>query len=159
MDAAMKEQVSPALGAIPSGCCIATAGDAKSGRSLLASWVQQCSFDPPMVTLCVKNGRPIEAVIDKSGHFVVNVIGENAQPMLDHFGKGFGPGEPAFEGVNTKADAAGVILNDCLGWLACKVACKHAAGDHAVYVGQVLRGGTRGSGKPHVHIRRNGFNY
>ena len=99
MDSIQKKQLGSALGSVPSGCFIMTSGDEKTGTGLLASWVQQCSFDPPMVTVCVKEGRPIEAAVMESGRFVLNIIGDSPGEMFGHFGKGFGPGESAFEEI------------------------------------------------------------
>ena len=53
-----------ALGRIASGLFIVTAqrGDAETG--MLASWVQQCSFDPPQISMCLRQGRDINAWLE-----------------------------------------------------------------------------------------------
>ena len=108
---ALKDKLAPLLGRIPSGVFILVAGnDTGQQTGMLASWVQQAAFNPPSISVGVKKGRPIENLIDASGHFLVNLIGENSGPMFKHFGKGFEPGEPAFDGVACRANDAGCVL-------------------------------------------------
>jgi len=39
-----------ALGKVPSGLFVLTAKQGDAETAMLASWVQQCSFDPPQLT-------------------------------------------------------------------------------------------------------------
>ena len=51
-------------------------------------------------------------------------------------------------------------LSEALAFLACKVTGSVAAGDHIVYVAEVIDGVLQDdSGTPMVRIRRNGFGY
>ena len=51
-DSDPSKRLAAALGRVPSGLYILTArhGDAETG--MLVSWVQQCSFAPPLVSAC-----------------------------------------------------------------------------------------------------------
>lgn len=155
-----RSSVSQALAAIASGCSVLTAGQGESSTGMLASWIQQCGFDPPAVTVAVKKGRPIESVIRRTGRFVLNLLGESDTAlMLRHFGPGFEPGQPAFEGLVTEQTGCGVILTDTLGYLSCELAGDMDAGDHVVLIGRVVDGRRRKDGKPYVHLRKNGLSY
>ena len=78
-------------------------------------------------------------------------------------GRGFEPGTPAFEGLNTTQAANGITaLADALGWLEGTVTSQADAGDHLVYVVEITaasRGADLETEKPWVHIRKNGFGY
>src|SRR5437773_3544918 len=124
------EMIAAALGRIPSGCAILTAKAGGRRTGMLASWMQQAAFEPPMISVAVHAGRPIEALIDESGQFVANVLSDNPGPMFKQFGKGFAPDEDAFVGLATQDHDAGIIIPDQIAWLACKVRGKHPAGDH-----------------------------
>src|SRR5437764_15100076 len=93
-----QKQLGAALGRIPSGLFVLTArrGDAETG--MLASWVQQCSFDPPQVSVALGRGRDLAAWLTDGAPFTLNVLGDGQRKLLSHFGKGFALGEPAFEG-------------------------------------------------------------
>src|SRR6516165_8796718 len=88
-----------ALGRIPSGLFIVTAGRDGCETGMLASWVQQCSFAPPMLSLAVKQGRYLAGWLTEGTAFTVNILERDQSDMIAHFGRGFFLGEPAFEGV------------------------------------------------------------
>lgn len=154
-----KKQIARALGQVPSGCFVLTASHGPKATGILASWVQQASFAPPMVTAAVKQGRPIQELIEASGHFVLNHISENPLAMFRHFGRGFRLDEPAFDGLSTQTDPAGVIIGDCLGHLGCRVVKSFDAGDHRIYLGEIVSASYKGDARPYVHLRSNGLQY
>jgi flavin reductase (DIM6/NTAB) family NADH-FMN oxidoreductase RutF len=155
-----KEQIGIVLGRVPSGCGILTATTGGRSTGILASWFQQASFEPPMVTVGVRKGRPIEGLIDPSGQFVLNVLGDaEAQEMFKHFAKGFELDELAFEGLATSTVPSGVVVKSCLGWLACKVVRKIDAGDHNIYLGEIIDASSLKDGEAYVHLRRTGLSY
>jgi flavin reductase (DIM6/NTAB) family NADH-FMN oxidoreductase RutF len=149
-----------ALGRIPSGLFILTArqGDAETG--MLASWVQQCSFEPPQLTAALGGGRDVLAWLVPGAAFTVNILEEDQTEMLVHFGKGFALAEPAFDGLEVeRPDGAAPVLADALAYLDCRVVARYPAGDHQLIVGRVVGGRILGDGKPAVHIRKSGLRY
>jgi flavin reductase (DIM6/NTAB) family NADH-FMN oxidoreductase RutF len=154
------ESLAAALGRVPSGVFILTArrGDAETG--MLASWVQQCSFDPPQVTVAVQRGRYVHGLLTDGAAFVLNVVTAHEMGFVKHFGKGFGPGEPAFDGLAVERTAEGVpVLTGALAHLDCRVAGRCDAGDHELLIGRVVGGRVHADGKPMVHIRKSGLHY
>lgn len=152
------------LGQIPSGVFILTVGDG-DGRAtgMLASWIQQAAFEPPMVSVAVKQGRYVNDWLAESKRAVVNVVSESQKQLLGHFGRGFEPDQEAFEGVDTFTGETDVpILTDSLGFMEGEVVNCVDAGDHRIYLLQIVAGGTGrrlADEGPMVHIRKNGFNY
>ncbi len=153
------ESVDIALGRLPSGVSVATATHQGGSTGMLASWVQQVAFKPPMVCLAIKKGRPIEPIIDGSGKFVLNMIGEDSSAMFRRFSRSVAPGENAFAGLEVQQREAGVVLKECIGHLACTVTAKHDAGDHNVYLAEVTAGCADPQAKPYVHLRNTGRSY
>ncbi len=152
--------VAAALGRVPSGLFVLTVRHGGADTGMLASWVQQCSFDPPQVTVAVRKGRDVLDALAAGAGFVVNVVPEGGKALVAHFGKGFGPGEPAFDGVEVRRDGdfPPVVLA-AHAYLACRVVGRHDAGDHVLVVGRVEGGGVLHDGKPTVHVRKNGLRY
>ncbi len=161
MDDAKRTAVGEAIGKIVSGVSILTAGEGDAGTGVLVSWVQQVSFDPPMVMVAVKKGRPIEKLIEASGKFAVSVLAEDDNDLMRHFSRGYEPGQDAFDGVATTVRATGTpVLGDALAFMDCELSTTCQAGDHNLYIGQVVDGAMLGSaGRPMVHIRKTGFSY
>ena len=159
-----EQTLGPVLGKIPSGIFILTAGDGQEKTTgMLASWVMQASFQPPMVTVAVNQSRYLNDWLKDSPEMVLNLVGEDQTEFLKKYGRGFEPDEPAFEGMETHMTDSGIpILTTAIGYLQGKVVDSVRAGDHNIYVVEITGGALSESNElvgPMVHIRKNGFNY
>ena len=148
-----------ALGRIPSGLFIVTAGRGEQETGMLASWVQQCSFEPPQLTLAVRRGRDFSDILTTGAPFTVNILTEDQTDMIAQFGRGFGPGESPFDGVEIDRRGAPPVLTEALGYLECRVAGRMEAGDHDLILGTVIAGALLHEDAPMVHIRKSGAHY
>src|SRR6266545_4365293 len=83
------ESLAAALGRIPSGLFVLTLRHGENETGMLASWVQQCSFDPPQVSVGVNKQRDVLEWLLDGAPFVLNVIPEGGEALVAHFGKGF----------------------------------------------------------------------
>ncbi|HEY2880965.1 MAG TPA: flavin reductase family protein [Pirellulales bacterium] len=153
--------VATMLGRIPSGLFILTCAHEGQETGMLASWVMQAGFEPPSVTVAVKQGRYVADWLAAGKAFVLNTIGEEHKSLISHFGRGFEPGEPAFTGLNITRTAAGLpALADALGHLECRPIGQTKSGDHIIFLAEVLAGSVSSvDGKPYVHLRKNGLKY
>lgn len=151
----------PVLGRVPSGIFILSIGTGTRSTGMLASWVMQAGFEPPMVSVAVKLGRYVCDWMTAGEPFVLNLVGESQKQFLKHFGKGFQPGEPAFEGLAITHCARGVpILKEAIGHLECEPTTHVDTADHRIFLAKVVRGKmVDGEGKPMVHIRNSGARY
>ena len=155
----VSRDLAAALGRVPSGLFVLTARQGGAETGMLASWVQQCSFDPPLLTVAVKRGRDLAPWIEANS-FVLNILDESQTDMVIHFGRGFEIGEPAFTGLEVDRTAARApVLQEALAFLECQTLARHLAGDHDLFVCQVVAGRMLGEGKPMVHIRKSGAHY
>src|SRR3954469_16388671 len=93
-----------ALGRVPSGLYILTVRHDGQATGILASWVQQAGFDPPMVTVAVNRDRYVGDWIAHSGRFALNQIATGSKALIRHFGRGYAAEAPAFEGLGLRAD-------------------------------------------------------
>lgn len=153
--------IGAALGRIPGGLFILTARHEDRRTGLLASWVQQCCFEPPMVSVAVAKGRAIMPLISESRQFGLCQLGEDERIIQRKFRT---PGDPqedpflGFELINPAATHL-PILKGSLAYLECEVACHmDVDGDHDLFVGRVVAGRYL-KGQPVVHLREDGFSY
>lgn len=151
-----------ALGAIPSGLFILTVRDGHRSTGMLASWVMQAGFDPPMVTVALADGRFVGDWVARSGRFALNQLAEGDKSLIRHFGRGFNPEDAAFEGLEMGPTAGGgPTLAAALSYLDLEVRGEVGGGDHRVFLAEVIAGANlaEGDAAPTVHLRRNGRRY
>ena len=158
---AIRNTIGKALGRIPSGVFILTAKHDDEVTAMLASWVQQTSFQPPTVTIAVSKDRPIVGLIRSSGRYAISVIPESDTTLAKRYARGVKPGEDAFANIATQQTPAGVpILADSLAWLECRLLNVFEFGaDHDLYVAEVIAGQLLKDGAAFTHQRGNGFHY
>jgi flavin reductase (DIM6/NTAB) family NADH-FMN oxidoreductase RutF len=155
-----EKQLAAALGRIPSGVFIVTARRDGQETGMLASWIQQCSFVPPMLSLVLKQGRFLADWLADGAAFTVNILERDQTDMIAHFGRGFAPDEPAFTGLDVqRAGEGGPILSEALAYLECRVVCVCPTGDHQLLVARIESGRMLNDGQPLVHVRKNGLHY
>lgn len=149
-----------ALGRVPSGLFILTARKEFQQTGMLASWVQQCSFEPPLISVALGRSREMASWLVVGTNFTINILDDTQTDMLVHFGKGFKPGEAAFAGLPTdELPHSGPVLTDALAFLECRVVARYPAGDHDLVVAQPIHGGLLSEGHPMVHTRKTGSHY
>ena len=154
------QALAAALGRVPSGLFVLTVRQSDQETGMLASWVQQCSFDPPRISVAVQRGRFVHGLLADGAAFAVNILASGQTDLLKHFGKGFGPDEPAFTGLATERTSGGVpVLTAALAHLDCRVTSRFGAGDHELVIGEVVGGRLPADGQPAVHIRKSGMRY
>ncbi len=155
-----QRQLSAALGRLPSGLFILTMRRGEQETGFLTSWVQQCSFEPPQISLAVKEGRPILAWLVPGARFMLNILDNTQTDMVAHFGRGFALEEPAFEEIEVeRQDGSAPVLAEALAYLHCRVVARYRAGDHELFVAGVFEGRVLGEGQPMVHLRKSGAHY
>ncbi len=153
-----KKEVGKALGRITSGLFVVTAKCDDREDAVLASWVNQSSFKPPTITISLAKVRPVRLLIEGSDAFILNVLGKDSRDLMKHFFKP--PAGSIFKGLNTVKGFHGIpVLKDAVSHLECKVIGSVPAGDHVVYIGEVVGGKMLKGGEPYVHVRDTGFNY
>jgi flavin reductase (DIM6/NTAB) family NADH-FMN oxidoreductase RutF len=152
-----------AVGLIPSGLFIVAVHDEKSQITdgYLASWVQQISFNPMLVSLAIKPGRPAYDLI-KAGHpFSINIVGDQDKTFLKHFWKGYDPAQNPFQEIpHHSGEFKGVILDQAKAALECVMVSSVKPGDHEIIMAEVKSSHVMNSeAKPMVHIRKSGVDY
>ncbi len=160
----LQEPIASVLGRTPSGLFILTvANHAGQETGLLASWVQQISFDPPMLTVAVNAKRYVNAWLEERPVLGLSIIAGEQKQFLKHYGAGFAPDESAFAGIPVVRSPSGLpMLAAALGWMEGAVRDKWSIGDHLLYAIEITsanRGPTFNDREPYVHIRKNGFRY
>ncbi len=164
MTTELQNQLTPILGRIPSGVFILVAGDGTGRKTgLLASWIQQASFEPPQVTVAVNKSRYLLEWLKTGSPVTLNQVQKGDSTLFRHFGKGFDPDMPAFDGIETIAGSSGLpLLKSAMSSMEGTVTSHIDAGDHRIYLitlTAAIAHRDPAEFDPYVHVRKNGFSY
>ncbi len=126
---------------------------------MLCSFVEQAGFEPPMISIALGADRPLRQVLERRELFSVNILGTEDKALLAAFAAAreedpFAPFELIENGHGLPQ------LAGALAWLACRPTGSVVAGDHVVYVAEVVEGCLhREVGEPMIRVRKNGLSY
>jgi flavin reductase (DIM6/NTAB) family NADH-FMN oxidoreductase RutF len=112
------------------------------------------SIDPPLVGIALGRHAALLELLREAGAFAVSILASGQEHLAQHFARGVPP-IAHWAGVETTRGELGApLIADALGWIECRLAYAHEAGDHTLFVGEVTRV-ERGPGREAlVHLRR-----
>jgi len=97
------------------------------------------SLDPPLTLVCVDQLSRSQHLIGESGCFAVNILSWQQQFLADRFAGRAPLVNTAFDGVPYVTGATGApILKGAAAWADCRLLQSTAAGDHVIFVGNVV---------------------
>jgi flavin reductase (DIM6/NTAB) family NADH-FMN oxidoreductase RutF len=105
------------------------------------------SLEPPLVGVAVSRQAAMHELLREAGGFALSLLAGDQADIAQHFARGVPP-FAHWHGIATRAGAEGApLIDDALGWFECRLEAEHDAGDHTLFVGEVL-GTERGRAAP-----------
>jgi flavin reductase (DIM6/NTAB) family NADH-FMN oxidoreductase RutF len=136
LDAAAKKKL---LRTIPYGLYALTCTDGSEVNVFTATWVSQCSFDPPLVMVAVRRDSYSHEIIRRGEVFALNLVGKEDQEILSRFFKTVRRVGDKLNEVPFHLGVTGSpLLDSAIGALECRVEQFHEAGDHSVVIGRIV---------------------
>lgn len=127
-------------------------------NGMTAAWVTRVSFVPPLVLISIGKTRFSHDLIKNSGVFAVNILKEGQVEIGRHFGFQSGKKVDKFAAIQYDTKVTGSpILRDTAGYLDCKVVSFFEAGDHTVFLGEVLDASMDKDAKPLIYRKEEFF--
>ncbi len=124
------------------GVFVVTTRDGDKVNGMTAAWATRASFNPPMVSISIGKPRYSHDMIMRSGVFALNILSEEQVTQGKHFGFKSGRNTDKFKDIEYTTCITGApILKGIAGYLDCKVVNSCDAGDHTIFVGEVLDAG------------------
>ena len=143
----MKAEWITAFGKMTYGIYVLTSCHQQQINGMIASWVSQVSYDPPLITAAVHTHRYSHELIEKGGSFVLHVLAKSQTNFLSRF-KGRDP-EAKFSALKWTPGQSGCpILSECLAYLECELRTHYRPGDHTLFIGEVIDAGVLAKGFP-----------
>jgi flavin reductase (DIM6/NTAB) family NADH-FMN oxidoreductase RutF len=140
------------VGSFATGVTIVTTRGEEHAYGMTANAFSSVSLDPPLVLVCVMAHSEGSEHIERNGCFAVNILHADQEPLSRYFASRDRPrGRDAFAEVPHRIAASGSpILEGAIGYLDCRLHTSHDAGDHEIFIGEVLDLGFNPDGEPLV---------
>jgi flavin reductase len=139
------------IGSFATGVTVITTRGEEHAYGMTANAFSSVSLDPPLVLVCTIARSEGSEHIRRNQVFAVNILGVDQEPLSRYFASKERPrGRDAFaEVAHTIAASGSPILDGALAYLDCRLHAEHAAGDHDIFIGEVLElGSADGTGEP-----------
>lgn len=132
------EQFRAALRHFPSGVTIVTLRNGEQIHGLTVSAFASVSPDPPLVTVIIDHRHKASTLLERPGTvFAVNFLAQDQVELSNRFA--WVKDEDRFqEGRWGKGTTGAPVLEDAVAWLDCRIHSHHRAGDHTLYIGEVM---------------------
>jgi len=132
-----QRQFRDALAQFPTGVTIVCARE-PSGRyvGFTANSFNSVSLDPPLILWTIAARSSSLAAFEAAERYAVSVLSADQVDLARRFSR---PHADRFAGVAHRlgwSDAP--LIDGCVAWLECRHHARHAAGDHIVFVGEVV---------------------
>ena len=142
-------------GQLVTGVAIVFALDEGEPFATTVGSVVAASWDPPLLAVFLAAGSRLDAALQRSGRFTVNVLGEADHALARRFAR---PdrrhGWAALGDVQLwRRDPAPPVLSRAAAWVDCAVTQAIPVGDHRCYVGEALAMDRDRSVTPLVYYR------
>jgi flavin reductase (DIM6/NTAB) family NADH-FMN oxidoreductase RutF len=120
-------------------------------HGLTASSFTSVSIQPPLILICIDYACTFLSHFRACTNFAVNVLEESQRELSVRFAQ---MPEGRFEGIHWYPGQAGApLLGGCIANIECRLSSIIEAGDHAIFLGEVIRAETR-PGRPLLYFNR-----
>ena len=102
-------------------------------------WVSQVSFEPQQVVIAVRRDQHTHELMEQGGVFSLNFLDTEQEDLARRFTQPLEPENGTVGGsAYTKGETGAPLFEDTFAHLECRVVGKMEAGDHTVYLGEVV---------------------
>ena len=137
----MEEQArSEILKTIPYGFYITgVVGSNGEANGFTTNWVSQVSFSPQQLIVAVRKDQHTHDLIEDSGVFSLNFLDTDQEDLAQKFTQPLEHGDGRVgDSPYTTGETGAPLFEEAFAHLECRVVGKLEAGDHTVYLGEVV---------------------
>ncbi len=125
------------MGCFATGITVVTARNKENEPvGITINSLTSVSLDPPLVLFCLDRKAQLYPIFRQASHFAVNILSEDHQDFSQYFAYAH---HPKPKNMWDKAQDGLPLLKGTLGWMICKMHKIHKAGDHDIFVGEVIK--------------------
>ena len=122
------------------------------------TWVSQASFEPPMISVCIKRNSASYEIVKKRREFILHLLGDNQKELASTFFK-----PTIFENEKLNGQEFSLannlpLLKDIPAYIQCKVVEILEHGDHSLFLAEVVDAKINNNSDP-LELRKTGWTY
>ena len=128
------------LGSFATGVTVITTRTPGPAYGMTANAFSSVSLDPPLVLVCISAKAEGREWVEKNDAFAVNILSVDQEDISNYFASPDRPRDSmAFKDIPYSTGPSGSpIFDGDAAYLDCKLHATHEAGDHVVFIGEVL---------------------
>jgi len=149
IEAVEQQHFREAMSLFATGVTVITTRPPSGPAGMTASAVCSVSIEPVQLLVCISTHLPTHDALLQSGRFAVNVLGEGQGELAQRFAT---PGIDKFAGVAFDESDGVPVLHDAIAHFVCESRERFPGGDHSIFIGEVVRLGTRPGARPLLYF-------
>ena len=122
------------------------------------TWVSQASFQPPMISVCIKRNSASYEIVKKRGEFILHLLGDNQKELASTFFKPTIFENEKLNGQEFSLENNLPLLKDIPAYIQCKVIEILENGDHPLFLAEVVDAKINNDSDP-LELRKTGWTY
>ncbi|HEY9159939.1 MAG TPA: flavin reductase family protein [Desulfomonilia bacterium] len=108
-------------------------------NAMIASWVTQCSHEPPQVCVAIRRNRLSHSQILNAGAFSIGILPQGETTLIKRFK--IPDWQHKFEGLETRHTILGNLMpQSVIGYLDLELVNTIETGDHTLFIGKAVSG-------------------
>lgn len=122
----------------PAPVAVVTVAAGDLDYALTVGSLTSLSLEPPLVGISIGHASTAHTPLRGAGRFVASLLAGDQAALAQHFARSVPP-IALWEGIVLReSPLAEPLLDGAVAWLECRIASDHEAGDHTIFVGEVL---------------------
>ena len=122
------------------------------------TWVSQASFEPPMISVCIKRDSASYEIVKKRGEFILHLLGDTQKELASTFFKPTIFENEKLNGQEFSLESNLPLLKDIPAYIQCKVVEILENGDHPLFLAEVVDAKINNDSDP-LELRKTGWTY
>jgi len=131
------DELRTAMRRFPAPICVVTVDFEDDRIGLTVGSLVSLSLEPPLVGIAIGNQQAAHALIRGAGAFEASLLSADQEPIARHFAHGVPP-LAMWSGIELAPGGFAPRIAGAAAWLDCRLWAEYDAGDHTLFVGEIV---------------------